>query len=250
MPPKQPGCRAPPQQHPPCLILQPEMHPVAHRTLPCRSAPGQLSRNPAPHALARPNPGAYDTARRGRRAHRCPQIEQRLSEIGRAFPCLRRAPQPLRRVPQRRLRPGQRLRHREHPRDDPLHIAIHRHPRHTERNGRDRRRRVPPDAWQPRQRVWVSRHSRPSDDPSTSMQVARPCVVAKPSPGGHHILDGRRRQIPHRREPTDEPPIMRYDGGDRGLLQHDLGQPDPVRVRRLARLGPPRQSAAVPVIPV
>src|SRR5262249_44348649 len=39
------------------------------------------------------------------------------------------------------------------------------------------------------------------------------------------------------------------DGLHRGLLQHDLGQPDPIRIRLFAAPRAPRQDAGVPVVP-
>jgi hypothetical protein len=49
--------------------------------------------------------------------------------------------------------------------------------------------------------------------------------------------------------PGEEALIIRDGCGDRRLLQHDLGDPDAVRVAALARPSAPRQVAPVPVIP-
>ena len=43
---------------------------------------------------------------------------------------------------------------------------------------------------------------------------------------------------------------IRPDRLDPGLLQHDFRQPDPIRIGALARQRPPRQPAAMPVVPV
>ena len=81
------------------------------------------------------------------------------------------------------------------------------------------------------------------------VQVAGAGVVAKPGPGGQHGFQRRRGQRVHRREAAYEAFIVGYDRRDRGLLQHDLAEPDAVRDRRLAGLRAPRQAAPMAVIP-
>ena len=54
-------------------------------------------------------------------------------------------------------------------------------------------------------------------------------------------LDGRKA--------VEEALVERLDRRDRRLLQHDLGQPDPIGIGGLAGPGAPRQVAPVAVVP-
>ena len=77
------------------------------------------------------------------------------------------------------------------------------------------------------------------------VEVDRPPVVAEPRPGAEDVGDGRGRQVAHRR-PAGHPgrPCL---GRPRrlGLLRHELGHEDGVRVRG----GPERELAARRVVP-
>ena len=84
---------------------------------------------------------------------------------------------------------------------------------------------------------------------STGMQVARAGVVAEPGPEFEHVVELGRGQITRRRPARQEPLIIGRDRFDRGLLQHDLGQPDAVRIGCLAGQCAPRQATAMTVIP-
>ena len=77
------------------------------------------------------------------------------------------------------------------------------------------------------------------------MQVAGAAVVAEPLPQLQHVLLVGGGEVGERREGGEEPLEVRDDGGDRGLLEHDLADPDAVRVA----VGPPGQVAAVAVEP-
>ncbi len=83
-------------------------------------------------------------------------------------------------------------------------------------------------------------------------QVARAGVVAEAGPGGHHlgILGGRQRLDPG--PAAGEIEEIGDDGGDGGLLQHDLAEPDPVRVGPIAAAWghAPGQHAGVAVVPI
>ena len=81
------------------------------------------------------------------------------------------------------------------------------------------------------------------------MEVAGAGVIAEPGPQLEHVLDLGRRQRVDRRKPRQELGVIGRDRGDRGLLEHDFGQPDPVRIGRLPRQRAPRQPAAVAVVP-
>jgi hypothetical protein len=74
-------------------------------------------------------------------------------------------------------------------------------------------------------------------------------IIAEPRPQLEHVIDIGRRQRADRRKPGQELGVIGRHRRDRGLLEHDFGQPDPVRVGRLPRQGAPRQPAAVAVIP-
>ncbi len=83
------------------------------------------------------------------------------------------------------------------------------------------------------------------------MQVARARIIAEPGPHPQHVI--LRGAAERRRHPASAPEISRKygpTGFDAGLLQHDLGQPDPIRIGPLARRRPPRQPAAMAVVPV
>jgi len=67
------------------------------------------------------------------------------------------------------------------------------------------------------------------------MQVAGTRVIAEPGPELEHVIERRRRELNDRREAFEEARIVGCDRLDGGLLQHDFGEPDPIRVRGLAR---------------
>ena len=70
------------------------------------------------------------------------------------------------------------------------------------------------------------------------MQVAGARVIAEPGPCAQHVVERRRRQRVDRRPARQESRVIRRDRLDGGLLQHDLGQPDPIRVGPLAACAP------------
>ena len=154
--------------------------------------------------------------------------------------------------------PRQRVLHREEPRHDTLHVAVNHRRRSVKSDGRDRGCRVGPDARQIQKVRVVLREAAPviaRHDAGALQEVARPGVVAQTRPFGH---DGG---ILSRGKPLNgwpklgEPQIIGPDRGDGRLLQHDLGQPDPIGVGRNARApvcraDPPREHARVRVIPI
>ena len=151
-----------------------------------------------------------------------------------------------------RLGGRQRLLDREQPRHHPLDIAVDRPSsadrRRSPRSPRRCRRRCRAACAEPfgvsGKRAAALHHRL-----RAGMQVARPRVVAEARPGPQHLLERRRRQLLDRRPALEEPRVIGRDRLHRGLLQHDLGQPDPVRIGRLARPRAPRQHAAMPVVP-
>ena len=82
------------------------------------------------------------------------------------------------------------------------------------------------------------------------MQIARARIIAEPGPHPQHVIlrgAAERGDIRPARQKLLE---IRPDRFDAGLLQHDFRQPDPVRISPLARRRPPRQPAAMAVVPV
>jgi hypothetical protein len=82
------------------------------------------------------------------------------------------------------------------------------------------------------------------------MKVARARIITKPGPHPQHVVlrgAAERADIGPARQKFLE---VRPDRFDAGLLQHDFGQPDPVRIGPLARRRPPRQPAAMAVVPI
>lgn len=79
------------------------------------------------------------------------------------------------------------------------------------------------------------------------VQVAGARVVAKPGPVMQHLVDGGVGQGQHVGEAGHEPLVIGDDSGNLGLLQHDLGDPDPVGGFVLL---PGQGLAAVDLVPV
>ena len=124
----------------------------------------------------------------------------------------------------------------------------------AEGDGRDRRRRVGADARQLAQLLLRLREAAAEARSATIrgalVQIAGAAVVAEPRPGREHVVERRRGQRLHRRPARQEALVEGDDRADRGLLQHDLGQPDRVGVRLAPRRRPPRQIAPLAVVPV
>ena len=78
------------------------------------------------------------------------------------------------------------------------------------------------------------------DRPGRRVQVARPRVVARALPCLQHRVEVGGREGLDRREPVEEPPVVRDGLGDAGLLQEDLRDPDRIRLPA----GAPREGAA------
>ena len=80
------------------------------------------------------------------------------------------------------------------------------------------------------------------------MQIARARIIAEPGPHPQHAsCEARPSEATSGQRAKNF--SIRPDHFDAGLLQHDFGQPDPIRIA-LARQRPPRQPAAMAVIPV
>jgi hypothetical protein len=72
------------------------------------------------------------------------------------------------------------------------------------------------------------------DVAGAAVQVAGAAVVAEPGPVSEHVVERGVGQALHRREAAHPALPVRDDGGHPGLLQHDLRDPDRVRVAALA----------------
>ena len=118
-------------------------------------------------------------------------------------------------------------------REHALHVAVEDRGAHAEREHRDRRGRRSTDAGQFRPSVGGLGEPPAEivrDDACRRMEVARAGVVAEPAPRGEHIVERRIGQRTHVREPREEALVVRDHRRHLRLLQHDLGQPDAVRI--------------------
>ena len=109
------------------------------------------------------------------------------------------------------------------------------------------------DAWQFRQPDLVIR--KPSavlvrHDPGALQKVASAGVVAESRPLRHDVCFGSGGEVRNGRPAVKEAFEARRHGGDGGLLQHDLAEPDPVGLGSLAGLRAPGQVASITVVPI
>ena len=81
------------------------------------------------------------------------------------------------------------------------------------------------------------------------MQISRPRVVAQAGPEPEHLVERRQRECAHSGPTRGEAREIRSNSLDRGLLQHDLGEPHAIRIGPLAGQCAPRKHTAVPVVP-
>jgi len=183
-------------------------------------------------------------ARLGRRADRRAELHEALVEIAGLGVGRQGAHQLAGRGPQR-LAAGGRLDvvlEAEHARQHARDVAVDQRRALAERDRRDRPRGVGPDA---RHRAQLGRARRQRaavprvDCLRPGVQVARARVVAEPGPRREHVVERRRGERRHRREPRHPALPVRDHRRDAGLLQHDLADPDRVRIAR----PPPRQIA-------
>src|SRR5262249_46596395 len=77
------------------------------------------------------------------------------------------------------------------------------------------------------------------------VKVPRPGVVPETRPGREHVLLRGAREPLEVREPLEELLVTSEDGRDGRLLEHDLGDPDPIGVAR----SPPGETAPLPAKP-
>jgi hypothetical protein len=186
----------------------------------------------------------HETARSGRRAHRRAELHEALVE--RAWRCRRRQRRHQRtRLGPQRLAARSRLDvelHREHACENARDVAIDERRALVVRDRCDRTRGVRPDA---RHRAQLGGALRQGAAPLRAdllrarPQVARARVVAEPGPRGEHVVERCGGERAHRRKLRHPPLPVRDHGRHARLLQHDLADPDRVRIAR----APPRQVA-------
>jgi hypothetical protein len=135
-----------------------------------------------------------------------------------------------------------------YPRQHAFHVAIHHRHRLTERDARHRRRRVSAYSRQCPQSFRRAGHrARPllHHHLRRTMQHARPPVIAQSAPERQHLRLARCRQRLRRGKCRKEKPVVLQHRGHPRLLQHDLRNPDAIRIARST----PRQVALVRSIP-
>ena len=128
-------------------------------------------------------------------------------------------------------------------REHALHVAVEDRGAGPERERGDRRRRRAPDPGQRGERFDIAgkRAAMLGDNRlRRRMQVMRATVVAQSAPVLEHAIFRSCGQRAHIGECGEKPLVIRDDGRDLRLLQHDLREPDPVRVARVL----PRQVVA------
>src|SRR5262249_43852859 len=87
------------------------------------------------------------------------------------------------------------------------------------------------------------------DSAGTGVQVASAGVITQPLPEVQHLIERGGRQGGNNGPARHESVKIGTDGSNRGLLQHDLAEPDAVRVGALVGGSAPGENAAMPVIP-
>jgi len=81
------------------------------------------------------------------------------------------------------------------------------------------------------------------------VQIARPRIIAEPGPHSQHIVERGLAERVDVRPARQKLPEIRPHRFDAGLLQHDFRQPNPIGIGAFAGWRPPRQLAAVAVVP-
>ncbi len=187
---------------------------------------------------------ADEAARLGWRAHGGAELHQALVEIaGRRY--LRQRGHQLACPRPQRLSSGGALDvglDREHAAEHPGDVAIDERRALAVRDRCDRARGVGPDARHLAQLGGAAGQGaapRGAHLLSAAMQIARARVIAEACPRREDVVERCAGEGVHRREPRHPALPVRDHGGDAGLLQHDLADPDRIRVART----PPREIA-------
>ncbi len=180
---------------------------------------------------------AHQTARRRRRAHRRAELHQALVQLAGRMLRRQRCHQRAGTRPQR-LGTGGRLdidRDAVDPREHARDVTVDEWRALAKRDRRDRTGGVRPDAGDCAQ---LTRATGQGACPLRAHlaravpQIACARVVAKACPRGEHVVERRRGEVAHRRELLHPALPVRDHGLHPRLLQHDLADPDRIRVTR------------------
>jgi hypothetical protein len=136
--------------------------------------------------------------------------------------------------------------------DDALGVAIHRGDRLTEGDRGDRGGCVGADAGERaelRGSLWKTSAVLTRDRLRRAVEIAGAGIVAKTGPYAVDFIQIRSGEALHIGPALKECAVVRRNRGDGRLLEHDLGEPDAIRVGGLAALGAPGQIAAMGVVP-
>ena len=134
-------------------------------------------------------------------------------------------------------------------REHALDVAVEDRGAPAEREDGDRRRGRATDSRECREAVDILRKGAAvslHDRPGRGVQMVRAAVIAEPAPESQHVVERCRGQSGDIGKTVEETPVVRQRRRDLRLLQHDLRQPDPVRV---ARVLPGEVPAAVHSLP-
>ena len=233
-----------PHQHDLARALDPQRRPREQRQLVRLLAlrdDGQLAGAPGRVRAARGRERAREAARRGRRARHRAELHEPLVEIARGERARQRDHQLAGDRPDRALAGGgldvelDRERARDHAGD----VAVDERRALAERDRRDRAGRVGADAGHRAQLARPRRERAGADRLRTGVEAAGARVVAEAGPRGEHVVERRRRERGHRGKPRHPALPVGDHRGHAGLLQHDLADPDRVRIAGAA----PRQVA-------
>jgi hypothetical protein len=135
------------------------------------------------------------------------------------------------------------------PDHDPAHVTFHDRLSLVECDAGNGARRVSSNPWQIKKVFKFGREFAPvlvQNHACGALQVSSPAVVSQPSPSRQDGGFGRFGQGPNIGKLPQEALIVGKNGPNLGLLQHDLGNPDPVG----RRMGAPRKLALMMLIPV
>ena len=193
-------------------------------------------------------PGTERTARPVHRANDRPQIHHGLGMVAR--PQGRR--EPRRKLGKPPLGGRKRRAHAEEACDHALDIAVDGGRRLPESNGGNGGGRVGADAGECLERLRAGGKvpAVPGyEELRATVEIARARVIAEALPSVQHLVELGAGQLGEAGPAREEGVEIGPDRGNRGLLQHDLAEPDAIGIGGLAGSGTPRQDAPVPVVP-
>jgi hypothetical protein len=243
---EQPTRWTPHQQHA-ALLFGPEDGAVALRLGGLGELDGKALR--VAHAIGGAILGqrTSEAARCTRGAHRRSEIHHRLREIARAGV----GGDAIGRFAKIGHRAGQRALNREQPCDHARDIGIDHHRARAKGDRGDRGGGIGSDAGQRAQSFFgVGKATALGHGAGAGVQIAGAGIIAKPRPGRHQIGLGRGGERLHRGPARYKFRETRAHRRDRGLLQHDFGQPHAVGIGCVAAGGgAPRQIAGMRIIP-